>query len=125
MEKFLIYYGADIEIEFPKIKKEKIRPAFSWGFYATLSKENAENNSNIVNVYEVKNIDKLNIKIFGNYNDEYFEFTANCKQGKIHLYDGIITPITDNKVGEVSFHTIRALDSINFLESYKVYKAIK
>ena len=125
MKKVLIYYGADIEVEFPKINKKKIRPAFSWGFYATLSKENAENNSNIVNVYEVKNIDKLNIKIFENYNDEYFEFTANCKQGKIHLYDVIITAITDNKVAEVSFHTIRALDSINFLESYKVYKAIK
>jgi hypothetical protein len=58
-----------------------------------ISKENAENNSNIVNVYEVKNIDKLNIKIFESYNDEYFEFIANCKQDKIHLYDVIITPI--------------------------------
>ena len=73
----------------------------------------------------MKNIDKLNIKIFESYNDEYFGFTNNCKQGEAHLYDVIITPITDNKVGEVSFHTIRGLDSIYFLESYKVYKAIK
>ena len=67
----------------------------------------------------------VSLLFFYSYNDEYFEFIDNCKQGKIHLYDGIITPVTDNKVGEVSFHTIRALDSINFLESYKVYKAIK
>ena len=33
MEKFLIYYGADIEIEFLKLKKKKIRPSFSLGFY--------------------------------------------------------------------------------------------
>lgn len=149
----IIYHESYMEIEFPEIRKHRFTKDFSWGFYCTKIKEQAEIwaekfNTSIVNVYEVKDIDSLNIKRFEDYTDEWLEFVVKCRSGSTHEYDVVIGPIADDTIydyieaytygqmnkekffelmkfkyptHQISFHTIKALDCINFRESYEVH----
>lgn len=148
----LIYHESYLEIEFPDIRKHRYTKDFSWGFYCTKIKEQAEKwadkfNTSIVNVYEIKDIKSLNVRVFEDYTDEWLEFVVKCRSGKIHEYDVVIGPMADDTIydyieaytqgqmnkqkffelikfkyptHQMSFHTIKALDSINFIKSYKV-----
>lgn len=120
----LIYQADTQEIEFPVIKKEKVPREFFFGVYCTLNKEDAEKeakklNLKVINIYEIKKINSLNIKVFKEYNNELLAFIDNCKYN-IHNYDAIII---DNK--QASFHTIKALDLIQFVKSYEMKRVIK
>lgn len=148
----LIYHGSYMKIEFPEIRKHRFTKDFSWGFYCTKIKEQAERwaekfNTKVVNIYELKNINSLNIKEFKDYSDEWLEFVVKCRSGSIHGYDVVIGPMADDTIydyieaysqgqmnkqkffelmkfkyptHQISFHTIKALDCINFVESYEV-----
>lgn len=148
----IIYHGSYMNIEFPEIRKHRFTKDFSWGFYCTNIREQAEKwaskfNTPIVNVYEVKNLNTLNIKEFKDYSDEWLDFVVNCRSGNIHEYDVVIGPMADDTIydyieaysqgqmnkkkffelmkfkyptNQISFHTIKALDCINFVESYEV-----
>ncbi|MPQ44842.1 DUF3990 domain-containing protein [Clostridium tarantellae] len=148
----LIYHGSYMEIEFPKIRKYRFTKDFSWGFYCTKIKDQAERwtdkfNTSIVNVYEIKNIDSLNIKQFDDYTNDWLEFVIGCRSGNTHEYDVVIGPMADDTIydyieaytngqmnkekffelmkfkypiHQISFHTIKALDYMNFIKSYQV-----
>ncbi|MEG0086508.1 MAG: DUF3990 domain-containing protein [Niameybacter sp.] len=148
----LIYHGSYMEIEFPEIRKHRFTKDFSWGFYCTEIQEQAEKwsskfNTSIVNVFELKGIEILNVKRFEEYTDEWLEFVVNCRSGKTHEYDVVIGPMADDTIydyieaylqgqmnkqkffelmkfkyptHQMSFHTIKALDHINFIESYQI-----
>lgn len=100
-----------------------------------------------INVYRINISDSLNVKVFEDYNVEWLDFIIRCRDGKIHGYDIVIGPIADDSVydymdayyagqmneveffeemklkyksKQISFHTIKALDSIQFVESYTV-----
>ena len=150
----IIYHGSYIEIEFPEIRKHRFTKDFSWGFYCTKVQEQAEKwaskfNTPIVNIYELKNIESLNIKEFKDYTDEWLDFVVGCRSGKTHEYDVVIGPMADDTIydyieaythgqmnkkkffelmkfkyptHQISFHTIKALDCINFIESYQSNK---
>lgn len=147
----IIYHGSYMEIEFPEIRKHRFTKDFSWGFYCTKIKEQAERwaekfTSSIVNVYEVKNINSLNLKVFQDYTDEWLDFVVRCRSGSTHSYDVVIGPMADDTIydyieaysqgkmnkekffelmkfkyptHQISFHTIKALDCISFIESYE------
>ena len=146
----LIYHGSYIEIEFPEIRTHRYTKDFSWGFYCTEIKEQAEKWANsfdtpVVSVYRLNGIDDFNIKIFDGYTDEWLEFVVNCRSGKTHNYDIVIGAMADDTIYEylegyragrmnkqkffdlmkfkypthqISFHSIRALDCIDFVKSY-------
>lgn len=148
----LIYNGYYSEIEFPGVRKEILTKDFSWGFYCTKIKEQAEEwadkfNTSIVNVYEMKDINALNVREFEDYSDEWLEFVVKCRSGEIHGYDIVIGPMADDTIYEciesytqgkmnkkkffeimklkypnnqISFHTIKALDCISYIESYQI-----
>lgn len=148
----IIYHGSYMKIEFPEIHKHRFTKDFSWGFYCTEIQEQAEKwsskfNTSIVNVYELKNIEALNIKKFDTYTDEWLEFVVNCRSGKTHKYDVVIGPMADDTIydyieaysqgqmnkqkffelmkfkystHQISFHTIEALDHLNFIENYQI-----
>ncbi len=148
----IIYHGSYMNIEFPEIRKHRFTKDFSWGFYCTNIREQAEKwaskfNTSIINVYEVRNLNTLNIKEFKDYSDEWLDFVVNCRNGHTHEYDVVIGPMADDTIydyieaysqgqmnkkkffelmkfkyptHQISFHTIKALDCINFVESYEV-----
>lgn len=148
----IIYHGSYMKIEFPEIRKHRFTKDFSWGFYCTEIQEQAEKcsskfNTSIVNVYELRNIEALNIKKFYAYTDEWLEFVVNCRSRKTHKYDVVIGPMADDTIydyieaysqgqmnkqkffelmkfkyptHQISFHTIEALDHLNFIENYQI-----
>lgn len=100
----------------------------------------------IVNVYKLKNIETLRVKEFKDYNDEWLKFIMHCRNGNPHGYDVVIGPIADDTIYEymdayycdqmnkeyffelmklkypnhqISLHTYKALNSIDFIESYQ------
>ena len=101
----------------------------------------------IVNVYLIKNLDGLNIKKFEKYSEEWLEFIIACRKGYKHGYDVVDGPVGDDtiydyieayEVGQmnkeyffcqlrkkhyskqISFNTNKALEKIEFLESYQI-----
>lgn len=148
----LIYHGSYMEVEFPEIRKHKYTKDFSWGFYCTEIKDQAEKWASkyiqsVISVYRLKNIEKLNIKVFEDYSDEWLEFVVHCRSGGIHDYDVVIGRMADDTIYEyidgymagvmdkkqffelmrfkypthqISFHTIKALDCIDFINSYTI-----
>lgn len=99
----------------------------------------------VVNVYRLKDIESLKIKKFEDYTDEWLEFVVNCRSGATHDYDVVIGAMADDIIydyieayragrmnkqkffdlmkfkyptHQISFHTIKALASIEFMESY-------
>lgn len=152
MERKTIYHGSYMKIEFPEIRKHRFTKDFSWGFYCTEIKEQAEKwsskfNTSIVNVYELRDAGSLNIKKFNEYTEEWLDFVVGCRSGETHIYDVVIGPMADDTIydyidaytqgqmnkqkffelmkfkyptHQISFHTIKALDHINFIESYQL-----
>ncbi len=152
MERKIIYHGSYMKIEFPEIRKHRFTKDFSWGFYCTEIKEQAEKwsskfNTSIVNLYELRDFESLNIKEFNEYNEEWLDFVVGCRSGDTHNYDVVIGPMADDTIydyidaytqgqmnkqkffelmkfkyptNQISFHTIKALDHINFIESYEI-----
>ncbi|MBN1063388.1 DUF3990 domain-containing protein [Clostridium botulinum] len=152
MDRKIIYLGSYMKIEFPEIRKHRFTKDFSWGFYCTEIKEQAEKwsskfNTSIVNLYELRDSESLNIKKFNEYNEEWLDFVVGCRSGETHTYDIVIGPMADDTIydyidaytqgqmnkqkffelmkfkyptNQISFHTIKALDHINFIESYQI-----
>ena len=99
----LIYYGSYMEIEFPEIRKHRFTKDFSWGFYCTELKEQAEKwaskfNTSIINVYELKNTNDLSIRYFKDYSDEWLDFVVSCRSGSTHEYDVVMGPMADDTI---------------------------
>ena len=100
-----IYHGSYLEIEFPQIRKHKFTKDFSWGFYCTEIKEQAQKwaskfKTPIVNEYRLKNIEELNVKVFKDYSHEWLDFVVSCRSGSTHSYDVVEGPMADDTIYE-------------------------
>lgn len=154
LESKIIYHGSYKEIQFPEIRIHKYTKDFSWGFYCTEIQEQADKWASkyitpVVNKYRLKNIDKLNVRVFEEYSDEWLDFVVSCRSGNTHDYDVVIGRMADDTIydyidgyiegvmdkeqffelmrfkyptHQISFHTVKALASIEFIESYKPQK---
>lgn len=103
----------------------------------------------IVNEYKLKNLEELKVKVFKDYSHEWLDFVVSCRSGATHSYDVVEGPIADDTIYEyldaymdnmmdeeeffklmkfkypthqISLHTIKALDHIEFMGSYSVKK---
>ena len=102
----------------------------------------------ILNKYEYTPDLGLKILCFEELNDEWLDFIAFCRSGKAHSYDIVEGPMADDTVWnyvndfingnlsrkqfwalaefrypthQISFHTLQALDCLNFLSSEVIY----
>jgi len=148
----IIYHATYMEKEFPEIRKSRFTKDFSWGFYCTEIQEQAEQqaskfNESIVNVYRLRNIKYLNVKIFSDYSEEWLQFIVSCRNGQTHEYDVVIGPRADDTIydyieaytqekmnqqrffnlmksqypaHQISLHTIKSLVHLDFIRSYSV-----
>lgn len=150
MKLLTLYHGSREIVEFPEIRKTKYTKDFSWGFYCTNSYKQAcrwaerRNENGIVNIYSYQENQNLNIKKFNEMSDEWLDFIAECRSGKIHSYDIVEGPMADDTIWnfvndylagnisrkvfweyakfqhpthQISFHTLKALDCLRFERS--------
>ena len=100
-----------------------------------------------LNFFEYVPRDDLNIKRFDEISYEWLDFIADCRSGKTHNYDIIEGPMADDTIynyvedyldgtiskeafmelakfkkptHQISFHTIKALSCLTYLESKEV-----
>ena len=150
MKLLTLYHGSREIVEFPEIRKTKYTKDFSWGFYCTNNYQQAcrwaerRNENGIVNIYSYQENQNLNIKKFNEMCDEWLDFIAECRSGKIHSYDIVEGPMADDTIWnfvndylagnisrkvfweyakfqhpthQISFHTLTALDCLRFERS--------
>ena len=149
-----LYHGGNEIIEFPEIRKTKYTKDFSWGFYCTNSYEQARKwaqrkfQTGIINVYNYTENNKLSVLRFDKMTDQWLDFIADCRSGKIHNYDIVEGPMADDTIWnfvndfiagtisrsafwelakfkhpshQISFHTLQALETLTFLRSEKLH----
>ena len=100
-----------------------------------------------INKYKYTFDSHLNILKFDRMSDEWLEFVIDCRNGQAHSYDIVEGPMVDDTVynylqnysdgkisrnafweltkdripvKQISFHTISALDTLEFIESYRI-----
>ncbi|MGM9937392.1 MAG: DUF3990 domain-containing protein [Candidatus Ornithomonoglobus sp.] len=153
MAERLLYHGSGEIVEFPEVRKTRFQKDFSWGFYCTNNREQAEKwterrgKKRILNKYIYIENPELKILKFERMSDEWLDFIAECRSGRLHAYDIVEGPMADDTIwnfvadyisGEItraafwelarfrhpthqmSFHTIRALDCLTFAGSEEI-----
>ena len=153
MKLLTLYHGSREIVEFPEIRKTKYTKDFSWGFYCTNSYKQAcrwaerRNENGIVNIYSYQENPNLNIKKFNEMCDEWLDFIAECRAGKVHEYDIVEGPMADDTIWnfvndylsgniskavfweyakfkhpshQISFHSMRALECLAYERSENV-----
>lgn len=146
-EQIKLYHGSGQRIEFPEIRKTRYTKDFSWGFYCTQNFEQArrwaerKREKGVVSTYLYTENSELKIKKFDAMCDEWLDFIAECRAGKIHEYDIVEGPMADDTVWnfvndflnhnisrevfweyakfkqpthQISFHSVRALECLQF-----------
>ena len=149
-----LYHGSGTVVEFPEVRKTKYTKDFSWGFYCTKSYEQAfrwaerRHEEGIVNIYSYIPNGELKVLSFMEMTDEWLDFIAECRAGKIHDYDIVEGPMADDTIWnfvneylngnisrevfweyakfkhpthQMSFHSLKALDCLKFERSERIY----
>lgn len=105
-------------------------------------------NDGYLNKYEYVPNPQLNCLVFEKMTEEWLDFIISCRKGIPHSYDIVEGPMADDEIynyvqdyedgkisraafwelakfkhptHQISFHTISALNTLNFLEGEKVY----
>lgn len=150
-----LYHGSGAVVEFPEIRKTKYTKDFSWGFYCTKSYEQAyrwaerRHEEGIVNIFSYTENSALKILSFDEMTDEWLDFIAECRAGKIHDYDIVEGPMADDTIWnfvneylsgnisrevfweyakfkhpthQISFHSLKALDCLKFERSVQIHE---
>lgn len=146
----MLYHASGEKVEFPEVRKSKYTKDFSWGFYCTNDIDQAKKWANknrkepTINYYRYKENNDLKILRFEKMSDEWLDFIALCRSGKVHDYDIVEGPMADDTVWnyvndylsgdisrhifwelakfkypthQISFHTLKALDCLTFERS--------
>ena len=149
-----LYHGSGEIVTFPEIRKTKYTKDFSWGFYCTKSFEQAyrwaerRHENGVINVYSYVENTELNKLTFDKMTDEWLDFIAECRAGKIHNYDIVEGPMADDTIWnfvneylngnisrsvfweyakfkhpthQMSFHTLKALDCLKYERSERIH----
>lgn len=149
-----LYHVSKEIVQYPEVRKARYTKDFSWGFYCTNNFKQAVRWANrgigdpIINYYEYKPNEKLNILRFPEISDAWLDFIAECRSVKTHSYDIVEGPMANDTVWnyvndflagrinrkqfwvlaefkypthQISFHTLSALDCLTFVKSEVVY----
>lgn len=99
----ILYYACSEKVEYPEVKISKYTKDFSWGFYCTCDKKQAERwakrrKGKMINIYKYTENSKLNIKKFSEMNDEWLEFIVKSRKGETHSFDIVEGPMVDDTI---------------------------
>ena len=99
-----LYHASKEIVQYPEVRKARYTKDFSWGFYCTNNFKQAVRWANrgigdpIINYYEYKPNEKLNILRFPEISDAWLDFIAECRSGKTHSYDIVIGAMADDQI---------------------------
>lgn len=85
-----LYHASKEIVQYPEIRKAKYTKDFSWGFYCTNNMQQAILWANrgigepIINYYDYNLNDNLKILKFPEISDEWLDFIAECRIGKLY-----------------------------------------
>ena len=149
-----LYHASKQIVQYSEIRKARYTKDFSWGFYCTNNIEQAVRWANrgagepVINYYSYQSNENLKILRFPKMSDEWLDFIAECRSGKVHAYDIVEGPMADDTIWnyvndflsgrisrkqfwvlaefkhpthQISFHTLSALDCLKFLKSEVKY----
>lgn len=150
----ILYHASKEVVEFPEVRKTKYTKDFSWGFYCTNNLEQAVRWANrgegdpIINYYHYEPDPSLSILNFEKMTDEWLDFIAQCRNGRIHNFDIVEGPMANDTIWnyvndfimgqitrkqfwalaefrypthQISFHTLAALNCLTFDRSEVIY----
>lgn len=121
----LVYHGSGETVEFPAVRKTKYTKDFSWGFYCTNNRSQAEKwakrkDDPTVNVYEYTPNSELRVLTFDSVCDEWLDFIVDCRCGKLHDYDIVEGPMADDQVWDyVQDYLAERIDREQFMTLVK------
>lgn len=143
----LLYHVSNKVEKEPYLRCDKDTKVFSWGFYCFINKGQALEEAKkvganaVINVYSLRAISNLKVKVFNEPTEEWFDFIISCKEGALHNYDVVkgLVPIeceegyisekinkaelmkvikTNIAVEQISFHTVKALTYLTYKANY-------
>ncbi len=156
-----LYHGSNEIVSTPMILITQYAKDFSWGFYTTERQAQAEkwafrkaqlSGKPILNIYEYTEDASLNLRLFQSTSDDWLDFVADCRSGKLHRYDIVSGPMADDTrwdyvqdyldgsisraaffelarfkhpTHQMSFHTIAALRTLRFIEAKELTRHVK
>lgn len=100
----ILYHGSKMIVSEPEIRKSRFTKDFSWGFYCTNRRKQAEIwsvrhcETGYVSVYKFHKRNDLKIKVFSTTDAEWLDFVAKCRNGDIHEYDIVEGPMADDTI---------------------------
>lgn len=124
----ILYHGSRQIVECPEIRITRFHKDFYYGFYCTMSREQAKrwavryNNVGVINEYMYNPDETLKILRFSEMTEEWLDFIVSCRLGKSHTYDIVEGPMAKFKrpTHQISFHTEKALSTLTFLKGCEV-----
>ncbi len=99
----LVFHGSVDIVRNPEIRTGRFFKDFSFDFYCTLFRQQAERwatrfGDGIVNVYEYTPNPGLKILRFEKMTEEWLDFIASCRSGGTHGYDIVEGPMADDTI---------------------------
>lgn len=99
-----LFHASNVEVQKPKILTNGYYKDFGYGFYCTHIQKQAERwaltkrGNHIVNSYDFKENNELNILKFSEMTEEWLDFVVDCRSGKNHSYDIVEGPMADDTI---------------------------
>lgn len=98
-----IYHGNTVTVKQPEIRIEKYNKDFYFGFYCTITEQQAIRRATrfgegIVNVYKYEPDDSLKILKFEKMTEEWLDFIIACRSGTPHEWDIVEGPMADDTI---------------------------
>lgn len=100
----ILFHGSNTVVQFPKVLTDGFYKDFGYGFYCTRLEKQAkrwaltERRQHIVNRYDYKENDALNICKFDSMTEDWLDFVVDCRSGKEHSYDVVEGPMADDTI---------------------------
>ena len=99
----IVYHGSKVTVSQPEIRIARFYKDFSFGFYCTLFREQADRwatrfGDGVVNLYEYTPDAGCRVLRFSGMTEEWLDFITACRSGQRHDYDIVEGPMADDTI---------------------------
>ena len=99
----IVYHGSTVAVPHPEIRITRFYKDFSFGFYCTLYREQADRwatrfGEGVVNLYAYTPDPSCRVLRFAEMTEDWLDFIADCRAGGRHGYDIVEGPMADDTI---------------------------